>query len=666
MSLTTKFASLIDSRVRSRGNSYYRQGAVHITQGDERSVRARVRGSLNYTVRLTIDGDTFSVFCTCPYFDEDVCKHVWATMLAAESRGYLYGSAKGPTRLRVENAERHEYDEDFFDEDDDDEGDGEYEDLIYRPSAQTPPWQRRQQQPSRAHWRQHAVAVSKAMKDSLNQEAEPWPSGRELFYVVDSALTLSGDGVVVELAFRERKKNGEWGKLKNQGVPLAHIPNLPDPADRQIVSLLSGAKNYYDSHSTYAAPSRFRLFHPLAETLLPMMCGTGRCLLRPSQDELTQLEWDGGDAWEFWLEIRRGKASNQYVVVGSLRRGSERRELSEPALLTGGSLVFNHNTVARLNDFGAFAWASLLRRHGALYIPVEQVTKFMEDLLGMPRLPRLDLPEQLQYEEVVMSPLPRLKVREGERSYWKADLRGDLSFDYGGEMVDSHDERRGLFRADERRFILRDEQAERLAAERLKQLGFRRGYSYSERRSVMELAPANLPRVVRTLVKEGWHVEAEGKLYRQPGEFQIEVTSGIDWFELHGKVEFGELTASLPELLAALKRGDNTVVLGDGTFGLLPEEWLKKYGMLAGLGAAEGDHLRFTRSQVGLLDALLASHPQASFDAAFARTRDELRRFEGVKAIDPPAGFVGQLRGYQREGLGWLYFLQQFGFGGCL
>ncbi|HEX8088321.1 MAG TPA: SNF2-related protein, partial [Blastocatellia bacterium] len=171
---------------------------------------------------------------------------------------------------------------------------------------------------------------------------------------------------------------------------------------------------------------------------------------------------------------------------------------------------------------------------------------------------------------------------------------------------------------------------------------------------------------VRLLVKDGWHVEAEGKLYRQPGEFKIEVTSGIDWFELHGKVEFGEMTASFPELLAALKRGDNTVVLDDGTFGLLPEEWLKKYGMLAGLGAAEGDSLRFTRSQVGLLDALLASQPEASFDATFARMRDELQRFEGVKAVDPPAGFVGQLRGYQREGVGWLYFLQQFGFGGCL
>ena len=28
--------------------------------------------------------------------------------------------------------------------------------------------------------------------------------------------------------------------------------------------------------------------------------------------------------------------------------------------------------------------------------------------------------------------------------------------------------------------------------------------------------------------------------------------------------------------------------------------------------------------------------------------------------------FVGELRGYQRDGLAWLFFLQRFGFGGCL
>jgi SNF2 family DNA or RNA helicase len=43
-----------------------------------------------------------------------------------------------------------------------------------------------------------------------------------------------------------------------------------------------------------------------------------------------------------------------------------------------------------------------------------------------------------------------------------------------------------------------------------------------------------------------------------------------------------------------------------------------------------------------------------------------LREFAGIQAADPPATFRGTLRDYQREGLGWLHFLQRFGLGGCL
>jgi SNF2 family DNA or RNA helicase len=219
-----------------------------------------------------------------------------------------------------------------------------------------------------------------------------------------------------------------------------------------------------------------------------------------------------------------------------------------------------------------------------------------------------------------------------------------------------------------RRLLLRDGAVERAAAERLNALGFK-PRSYWGRQGfqmALELAPRHLPRVVAELVREGWRVEAEGKLYRQPGAFTIEITSGVDWFELHGTVEFGETTAKLPELLAALRRGENTVLLGDGTYGVLPEAWLRKYGVLAGLGTAARDHLRFGKSQVGLLDALLASLPEARCDATLARAREELRRFEGIRPSDATDGFIGQLRAYQRDGLGWLGFLQQFGFGGCL
>ena len=140
----------------------------------------------------------------------------------------------------------------------------------------------------------------------------------------------------------------------------------------------------------------------------------------------------------------------------------------------------------------------------------------------------------------------------------------------------------------------------------------------------------------------------------------------MDWFELHGEVEYGGISAKLPALLAALRRGENMVLLDDGSYGLLPEEWLSRFGSLASLGEAGKDHIRFQRNQVGLLDALLAAQPEISCDETFTRARDALRNFEGIRAPEQPAGFIGQLRDYQREGVGWMEFLRTFGFGGCL
>ena len=110
------------------------------------------------------------------------------------------------------------------------------------------------------------------------------------------------------------------------------------------------------------------------------------------------------------------------------------------------------------------------------------------------------------------------------------------------------------------------------------------------------------------------------------------------------------------------------VRLGDGTFGLLPEEWLERFAPLAGLGSKDEDqdHLRFRRNQASLLDALLAAQPEVRVDELFQRVRERMRAFTGVKTAAQPPGFVGQLRDYQCEGLGWMEFLREFGFGGCL
>src|SRR5215211_5443684 len=145
MSITAKFYSLFDSRIRNRGQSYFNsRGTVRLKHADANRVEATVVGSEYYKINLTIKGNDFFVACTCPFFDEDLCKHIWATMLAAESRGFLDGGGQLPSRLRRSNARSHdeEDDEDGYDDDEeyeDDDYDDEYEEPIIAasPAART-------------------------------------------------------------------------------------------------------------------------------------------------------------------------------------------------------------------------------------------------------------------------------------------------------------------------------------------------------------------------------------------------------------------------------------------------------------------------------------------------------------------------------------------------
>ncbi|MEJ2108345.1 MAG: DEAD/DEAH box helicase, partial [Acidobacteriota bacterium] len=236
---------------------------------------------------------------------------------------------------------------------------------------------------------------------------------------------------------------------------------------------------------------------------------------------------------------------------------------------------------------------------------------------------------------------------------------------YGTQAIGESNNAPCLIFTNERKRILRDTEMEDQTRKVLELTGFKRwqDYQHSECWTISKL---HLPQAVQELVAAGWRVEAEGRIFRNPGNFRFNLTSGIDWFELHGKVEYGETSVSIPRLLKAMKRKETKILLDDGSYGMLPEQWLDRYGMFLDLGTLKEDHVQFRHSQAGLLDVLLEEEPEARCDEVFLQLRKSMQSFDGVEPADPPAGFHGSLRQYQRIGLGWMHFLQRFGFGGCL
>ena len=90
MSLKGRLSQEFAGRIRDRGFAYFRTNAVEILEHSESHVDARVKGTEIYLVRLTLGRVSLDVACTCPYFEGgEECKHIWATMLTADSRQYL-------------------------------------------------------------------------------------------------------------------------------------------------------------------------------------------------------------------------------------------------------------------------------------------------------------------------------------------------------------------------------------------------------------------------------------------------------------------------------------------------------------------------------------------------------------------------------------------------
>jgi SNF2 family DNA or RNA helicase len=174
-----------------------------------------------------------------------------------------------------------------------------------------------------------------------------------------------------------------------------------------------------------------------------------------------------------------------------------------------------------------------------------------------------------------------------------------------------------------------------------------------------------VPELARALTADGWVVQGEGAKWRTLGAPRLALASGVDWFELEARFEGLDKNA-FPRLLAALRRGENTVTLDDGSTGLLPEAWVRRWRTALLLGEARGGKLRFQNEQAWLLDVRLEDFTDRESERLWQEQRSRLAQFERVTEQREPPGFRGELRPYQREGLGWLEFLAGQRLGGCL
>jgi superfamily II DNA or RNA helicase len=636
--------------IRTRGKQYYLDDAVHIQAAEPGAIKAQVTGGEQYRVEIRWEPMGIAYACTCPFFQDrdQPCKHVWATLLEADHQGVLDTAAR---RIEVANGGGRSVQN------------GHAATLAATP---TPLKRRSLWQTQLEKIRDNVQRNGRITPPTLETE---WPEDRRILYAIDverSSRSLGG-GVVVRLFTQKFTKAGKWGEPKRFGFTVQQWLSVPDETDRDIAQMLVGSSRGFFLSSNDPTIELAEWAH---DAVLRRIVQSGRCHLS-KQDTLIgdPIRWDDGPAYKFQVEVRADDRSSGHRLIAGIARGDESISLAQTSAIVAHGWVVFADRIARMEHFDAWNLLCELRQQEEMVIPSNDTEELLRELFTLPKLPALKLADTLGIRSVDDLPMPELHVLTPAKSAQLAPgtLQVDAFFNYGGQRVALHDDRVTLFDAAARTLIRRDRDEESKRWKQLIAVGVRLDTSWGRERQMMVIQSERLASAVMDLIGMGWNVQADGKAYRTAANIDVAVKSGIDWFDLDVSIDFGGVKAALPKLLKALSKGQKSILLDDGTVGLLPEEWLAKYALLAGLGTAQDTgELRFDKTQVGFLDAMIASLPTARFDDAYSRAREELASFSGIGNAEPVDSFKGELRDYQKEGLGWLTFLRRFQFGGCL
>jgi SNF2 family DNA or RNA helicase len=148
---------------------------------------------------------------------------------------------------------------------------------------------------------------------------------------------------------------------------------------------------------------------------------------------------------------------------------------------------------------------------------------------------------------------------------------------------------------------------------------------------------------------------------------QVYINSNTDWFDAKIEIDFGGQKVNISQIKAALADKQSYVQLADGTLGILPEEWIKKYALLFKVGeTGKNGSLKLSKFHYSIVDDLYDNRDEEKLAEELEERYKELDKFKNIEPIDPPEHLKTILRPYQVSGFHWLNFLQQVNWGGIL
>ncbi len=620
--------------IRQRGEYYAERGKAILKEVSRERILATVQGSKLYTAtvidRHSRDGK-IHVSCTCPFFQQGFpCKHLWAAIVEADR----VLAAGGMPTLSCDDKYKKA-----------------------RPKEKT-------------DWRT-------LFTDALWQGkplAAPWLDGSSKF-VLCYDLNVTPMAIEVSAFERYLRKDNTLGRERKLQAATIEHRGLPK-VDRAIIAMLDNVsgkipKNDFSRHyhPTYKDFADLALEPRDLELVLPLLAETKRCrVFHPAKKQLADPLYKAVPSaalLELAAEQKTKKKKKGFKLVPSVRLKPDGKDVP----LSNIPVFFHTSPVLFIYDGYLFelpgpslSWIKAVLKSEETEISPKDIRDLLVQAESLQDNPKIRLPEEIAPKTIQnLFPKPLLIV-ELEKGLIKAQV----FMNYEDLEIEWHDPRPSVLDTERWQRVKRNKDAESEILMGLFDKGFR------QKDQLFQKDIKGAAEVLSELTDEGWRVQGQNRKPFRGGRItELSISSGIDWFDLEGGISFGEHVVSLPRAIKAFLRGEQTVKLGDGSTGLLPEKWLSRNLPVLELGAASGQKnsgktLRFPSTQALILDVLLEENEVESVDQRFLEIKNALKNFSGIERVPVPAGFKGVLRPYQEDAMGWFAFLKNFNFGGIL
>lgn len=196
---------------------------------------------------------------------------------------------------------------------------------------------------------------------------------------------------------------------------------------------------------------------------------------------------------------------------------------------------------------------------------------------------------------------------------------------------------------------------------------------YSLNRDQLRINSKSIPLFIDNVIEQlrhnpAWTLEGMAELNRyqlRKPRITLQVSSGIDWFDLSGCVDYDGQQLPL-QILLDIPYDSTEMTLPDGSRGWVPVKLRKLLRIARGLQENAKDSLRVSKLHLGILDSLLEDKSLIVSQRKALQKKIQSKALRPIPVKPVPSELCATLRSYQEEGLHWIRQMREWGTGGIL